>query len=255
MTWLHKRGLRDETIDRAELGWIRTDLFLDRQAWGLKPEKTEDGKDKKLWLPAGLVIPLMENDHVSRLRIRRPAGKPRYVVVSGSDMGPMTWTLDQGAVVIVESELDGLLIRQEAGDLVGVVALGSAQSKPDIEAERVLKSANTLLIALDYDKAGAEASYRHWLKSYPNARRWPVPVGKDPGEAFQMGLGIREWIEVGLRVDKLSEYAQRPTEAMIKPFPREWLQRFDESQLERLAIMTTDGQLSDQEAITLLNSG
>jgi hypothetical protein len=42
---------------------------------------------------------------------------------------------------------------------------------------------------------------------------------------------------------------------MIKPFPKEWLQRFDEAQLERLAIMTNEGGLSDSEAERFLLSG
>lgn len=35
---------------------------------------------------------------------------------------------------------------------------------------------------------------------------------------------------------------------MIEPFAPNWLRRFDEEELERLAIMTVDGCLSDREA-------
>lgn len=35
----------------------------------------------------------------------------------------------------------------------------------------------------------------------------------------------------------------------IKPFPREWLRRYTYEQLERLAIMTVDGEMTDEEAI------
>lgn len=34
-----------------------------------------------------------------------------------------------------------------------------------------------------------------------------------------------------------------------KPFPADWLSRFDETTLERLAIMTVDGELADDEAL------
>ena len=165
----------------------------------------------------------------------------------------MGFHLDRNALVIVESELDGLLIDQEAGDLVGTVALGSVGIRPDQEENELLKQADLILVSLDFDEAGAWASWNLWTRTYPKAKRWPVPVGKDPGEAFQKGLSIRAWVEAGLRADNLPEHAQRSTDAMIKPFPKEWLQRFDESQLERLAIVTIDGQLPDQEAITLLN--
>jgi hypothetical protein len=36
-------------------------------------------------------------------------------------------------------------------------------------------------------------------------------------------------------------------------FPVEWLKRFDETTLERLAIMTVDGKLSDDKALRILN--
>lgn len=38
----------------------------------------------------------------------------------------------------------------------------------------------------------------------------------------------------------------------IKPFPPDWLELFDVETLERLAIMTIDGGLTDSEALTML---
>ena len=35
---------------------------------------------------------------------------------------------------------------------------------------------------------------------------------------------------------------------VVELFPSEWLKRFDETTLERLAIMTSDGRMSDEEA-------
>jgi hypothetical protein len=34
----------------------------------------------------------------------------------------------------------------------------------------------------------------------------------------------------------------------IKPFPQKWLDKYTVEELERLAIMTVDGGLSDEEA-------
>ena len=34
-----------------------------------------------------------------------------------------------------------------------------------------------------------------------------------------------------------------------KPFPREWLKRYTVEELERLAIMTVDGGMTDEEAL------
>lgn len=38
----------------------------------------------------------------------------------------------------------------------------------------------------------------------------------------------------------------------IKPFPQDWYKRFNDEELERLAIMTVDGGLSDEEAVKAL---
>lgn len=38
-------------------------------------------------------------------------------------------------------------------------------------------------------------------------------------------------------------------EVPVLPFPSDWIERFDEKTLERLAIMTVDGGLTDEEAI------
>lgn len=35
----------------------------------------------------------------------------------------------------------------------------------------------------------------------------------------------------------------------IKPFPDDWIKRFNDEELERLAIMTVDGGLSDSDAL------
>ena len=41
----------------------------------------------------------------------------------------------------------------------------------------------------------------------------------------------------------------------VQPFPPDWLEIFDAETLERLAIMTVDGGLTDSEALTILAKG
>jgi len=36
---------------------------------------------------------------------------------------------------------------------------------------------------------------------------------------------------------------------VVIPFPSEWLKRFNETKLERLAIMTVEGNMSDEDAL------
>jgi len=202
LRWLLRRGIRKDTVRRYRLGWNPgdngRDLYRARKGWGLPDIFKDNGKPKALWLPIGLVIPMIDNNRVVRVRIRR-FGKtePRYYVVPGSSMEVMMSKPGCRTYVIIEAELDGALVDQEAGDLVGVIGLGNSSRKPGAEAVRHLKAAALILNALDYDAAGAKA-FSWWRKVFQQSDRWPVPAGKDPGEAFAAGVNIREWVVAGL---------------------------------------------------------
>lgn len=225
--WLHaEKGLQDATIKGACLGYNPADIYKPRATWGLDSILKDDGTERKQWIPAGLVIPKINNHDVIRLRIRRndPGDGARYVIVSGSSAAPMTWGRDKGAACIVESELDGLLLSQEAGDLCAVIAMGTATAKPDIETHDLLKSMPVILISLDTDEAGANASWHFWPESYgAKAKRWPTVKGKDASDARINGLDLRAWIVAGLFRN--------------------------EERFERFCIQTIEGGLSDREAI------
>jgi hypothetical protein len=199
MKWLAKRGIGKETAAGMRLGWLTDDRWRDRSRWGLPQELKNDGTPKKLWIPGGLVIPLIDGyGRIRRIRIRRFTDQgPRYVVVPGSVMAGMAHGLPNRAAVIVESELDAIMLAGIAADLSAVVAMGSATSKPTAPLLEELRKCAVVLVALDSDRAGAEAM-RWWKENLPSSRRWPVPQGKDPGEAFAAGVNIREWIQAGL---------------------------------------------------------
>jgi hypothetical protein len=197
--WLKKRGINKRTAAGMRLGWLAEDYFRPRSAWGLPEILKEDGTAKKLWIPAGLVIPLMGPDaRVRRIRIRRFTDKePRYYVLPGSSMQCMAHGLPNRAAVVVESELDAILLAGVAGDLAGVVALGSSTAKPGAQLARWLAECKVILVALDSDRAGSEA-WLWWQQNLPAARRWPVLEGKDPGEAHAAGVDVRAWVLAGL---------------------------------------------------------
>jgi DNA primase len=202
VAWLQaERGLNLETISRAGLGWNPQDKRESRESWGLPEEISQQtGNVKKVWLPSGLVIPLTDDaGRVIRLRIRRndPGTGSRYVVVSGSSMQAMIQWQNQKAVAIVESELDGLLVQQEAVAVVGVIALGSAAMKTDSDLHGRLMKVQRILCCLDSDQAGGKAARGFWTR-YPGFKRWPPLSGKDPGEMFKVGVPIRAWVEAGL---------------------------------------------------------
>jgi DNA primase len=159
----------------------------------------DNGQKKRLWIPRGLVIPYIVDNEIVRVRIRRFGDvEPRYYILPGGSSQVMILGRGKKAHVVVESELDTIMVFVKSRDLdVGAIGLGSSSTKPDSEADLDLSKSLCILNSLDFDRAG-RAAYDWWKKQYARCIRWPVPEGKDPGEAFQSGVDIREWIRVGL---------------------------------------------------------
>jgi len=213
LAYLAGRGIDRAAVERFQLGWLagegkNTCLFRPRESWGLPTIKKANGRKKMLWIPRGLVIPCHGADgDVVRLRIRRPkadlqpdaGGKlpAKYFVVPGSTMARMLINPDAKAFVVVEAELDALAVDVAAGDLVGALAVGSSSTKPDAAVAGPLQKALAILVALDFDHAGAGA-WPWWQGQFERARRWPVPAGKDPGDAVKERVDLRAWIIAGL---------------------------------------------------------
>lgn len=201
------RGLTLGTCAALKIGWNDRDTYEDREAWGLSPEvNPETGKPRKVWLPAGLVIPTTRDGNVVAVKIRRAGWTPedrlpKYAAVASSAPLPFVLAPAVGKpCLVVESELDAILVAQEARDIVCAIALRTARGRPDAEAHALLKAAPRILAALDFDRAGAEG-WPWWRTTYSTARRWPPLAGKDPGDmAATPGL-IRAWIQAGLSDD------------------------------------------------------
>jgi len=210
LEWLKsERGLSEETIKSFRLGWNPQDAWRDRKVWGLPEELKDDGKPKKLFLPAGVVIPYISSGSLQRVRIRRQDPnidpKERYRILSGSSMGPMILRNNGQVFVIVESELDALLLYQEIKDMAGVIALGSAQKRPDKLTDELLRATNLVLVALDNDEQredgknpGAKEAWGWWMNQFSQARRLPPICGKDPCEMWKAGVSLRDWVEIGI---------------------------------------------------------
>jgi hypothetical protein len=202
LDWLRDaRGLTAETVAAARLGWIPKDTYRAREAWGLPSELNKAGKPKKLWIPEGLTIPVFGlSGKVERIKFRRPHGEPKYIPIPTDPKNTAPMLIETGAKAwaVVESELDVLLLAQEAGELVNVMALGSASYAPDATAAGLLDAAPYVLLCLDYDDAGQKKTFRWWSEHYPEARPWPVPEGKDVCDAWAAGWPLADWIKGGL---------------------------------------------------------
>lgn len=216
IAWLAERGISAETAANFRIGWNQgekvaitdahaphhKDIYRPRKSWGLPEVLKDDGKPKALWIPRGLVIPYIIDRVVYRIRIRRPEGEPRYYVIPGSAMPTMIIGRERRAFVVVESELDAIACAA-ACPLAGAVALGSVATKPDAETFAILQGALQILNALDYGDVGggakaAEKAMTWWREQFPRCDRWPVPNGKDPGEAVRLGTDLNQWIRGGM---------------------------------------------------------
>ncbi len=201
LSYLKKRGLFEETIKASHLGWNPKKVFRCKKDWGLTEEFNDTGKPKTICFPDGWVIPFPQK---VKIRLQNPRKEdPPYLPITGGYTGAVILGQNQKIFLIVESELCGILLHQEIGDLAGIVILGSAYIRPDKRITEILQKAELLLIALDSEShkeqnTGAKQSWNFWMKHFPNARRCPPVRGKDPGEMWENGVNLKLWVEVGI---------------------------------------------------------
>lgn len=204
LEYLHGRGLTDDVIRAARLGFAPETLRRDRAAWGLPESLDAQGKPKSLYLPGpAIVIPVARHDGtLARIKFRRmaPGADPKYLPVAGGDPGHFLMAGQGPVAVLVESELDALLVVQET-PCVAAYASGSAAQPPNQETFQALAEHEVVLVAFDSDMPGAKAAWQSdWIKTLPYTHRCPVPGAKDPTEAHQGGLDLAAWIETGLEL-------------------------------------------------------
>jgi len=195
--WLAKRGLEPATLRR----WMV----------GFNPKAQELNG---LWVPKGVTIPHWHEatNTLWGIKVRQGQGaKQKYMHVKGGTDGMFGADTLAGhdVAVICEGEFDAMLLHAHAGDLVGIVTLGSASSKDvDPWLPHLLPIAR-LLIATDADQAGDESA-AYWLKLTRRARRLRPPVdpkdGKDVTDYWQAGGDLRAWVSKAARSERSSKH-------------------------------------------------
>lgn len=263
LKYLASRGISAEIAWRFCLGFVHGESGHDyrcrgREAWGLPAMQKGNGKPKLLWIPEGLLIPAFDAaGRCIRLRIRRTKASierfspdMKYVVIPGSSSLPMLVRPKARACVVVESELDAIACAAScsvSGVDAGALSVLTALGKPDPETHELLRQKLRIEVALDFDKPDEHGNrpgakgVAWWLGMYPRAIRWPVPAGKDPGEAVALGINLAVWIRDGLPpVFRL--------ESQKKEVPDESGQNLTEKPSENRAAVCVQEQLTADES-------
>jgi DNA primase len=234
--YLHRRGLHDETIREARLGYHTAERHAPRKTWGLR----QDAAEKPVWLPSGLVFPWWVEGVLWRVMIRRLEGgkTAKYITVSGG--GNTLYRVDtlqpDRPAIIVEGCLDALALVQQAGDLAAVVAAGSTTGGRLERWMTRLTLTSRVLVAFDAD-AGGDAAAAWWLQALgEKGKRWR-PYWDDPSAMLQAGADLRTWIREGLGV-------QVPWWRDVASWPK----ARRECWAERACIMEWDGGVVRDEA-------
>lgn len=199
LAYLRRRGLTDDTIERAMLGYNPKVLKDDPAKWMI-------GDDRPIYLADGIVIPNW-SESVANLgqmretlwgiRFRRldPEARPKYLSVKASTpalYGADMVTRDR-PVVLVEGELDALTIAQEVPE-VAAVATGSTAWCRRLRWIAILTRAPFVIVAYDTDDAGEKAA-AYWLDVLGDkAKRWR-PWWDDANAMQQAGANLRSWLD------------------------------------------------------------
>lgn len=250
LDWLAGRGIDHEAARRYGLGWLDHDRRVERAVIGLQPK----GHKTTLWVPGGLLIPIMDGSgRLHRLRVRRTLEARKrfledlkYVWLEGSGTSPMVLPHREGpaprGAVIVEAELDAMAVAAAHPEVM-VVSLGTVRGGIDQGLRRLLAGLPVILVALDADggRDGAPGpgpqAVASWKSAFAQARFWPVPDGKDPGDYAPCG-DLATWVESGL-VPK----AARQEKTAPRPLPADDVRRGEGGQVETLRRMSDNGPL------------
>ena len=195
--YLHDRGLSKHTIRTWRLGYIAQDRYDAAEVWGADPAERQ-----RVLVPAGIVIPWFHEGQLWQLKVRRRTGSdPKYLAVAGGHpLGYGLHTLKGHRIAVAcEGEFDAMLAQQEAGELMGVVTLGSCSKGLDARVVPHRLPLARVLVAYDADEEGQKGAAR-LVSLSARMRQIHVPdEANDITEYWQQGGDVLGWLteEVG----------------------------------------------------------
>ena len=202
LTYLRSRGLTDDTIRAAGLGYNPEDRWIPRAAMGLD---VEDDGPRTVALPRGITIPWMVGSALWKLWLRTPEHArqdgtrwAKYHQIPGGGNAP--WGVDAlqpgKPIMLVEGTFDALAVAQEAGDLVTPLVTGTTGAR---RIRWIARLASAPLVLLSYDAdAGGDAPTVYWSKVLPTTRVWRAYYD-DPAAMLSTPGLVRSWVEAGVR--------------------------------------------------------
>jgi len=201
MDYLKKRWINEKIIRKYKIGYNPKTYYRKGPLWGLE-------EDKRIWLPDGIVIPLLDKGNC-RIRIRRDFDKQkksddRYIVVSGSSMKSFIIKQPETrAVFLFESELDALAFSENMK--ITSISFGGNTIRPCKYSMDIIMKSKILIVAYDNDDGGKVgfAKIKNLLSPHYLGRivYHPTPGYKDFGDAVQecfdletgKGFDASEW--------------------------------------------------------------
>ncbi len=167
--YLRGRGLREETIRQAHLGYdpnrqiILLPWYIGGELWRVGARSLVKGKHPAV---SGYRQGLYNAD---QLTAERPA-------------------------LLLEGEFDALIVAQEAGDLVTPVATGGITAARQTRWVTALARLPQVWVAFDDDPPGEQAA-EWWLEVLAHNARRQRPIGaKDPNGMHLAGMDLRQWL-------------------------------------------------------------
>jgi len=192
LEYLHWRGLTDETIKRARLGFVP----------GVSYENIAG-----LGVPPGILIPCEVGGRLWYLKSRIPKELikkevdpwPKYKSVTGSKLKAIYNgdALRGDKALFCEGEFDCLLANQELGQDIPAVTLGAAGNIPDVATwGGYLLPLKIALIAYDLDNAGDKGSQAVYNLLGHRSKLALLPAGdwKDITDYYKAGGNLGDWI-------------------------------------------------------------
>lgn len=183
-----QRGLNEDTIIRAGLGYIPGDYREWKEIEGLK-------------VPCGITIPWHADGAIWGIKVRRAAGEQRYHQVGGGNIKGCLYLADEIKpglpIFLTEGEFDALIAQQVGAGQLCATSIGSSANRR-INRRWYTKfiAAPRILARMDDDDAGEGAAAE--IEALSGAvRRVQVPQGKDVNEFYLMAghAAVHAWLK------------------------------------------------------------